>query len=153
MGLKPWPRCLYRSHKSLWYRQGLIREWIPWLYSSPPPVWSPSLVFRFCWAYNPFFIFLCGLALIRRSWGRGRANPSKVFTLSLTATVSSSIEWSVRRSWNFCSLKQSKILHRRTSGSSHWLWDPAWALEGAVMPVGWRIASLSEEYSSSDGSP
>lgn len=44
MGLFPWPCCLYRSHKSLWYRQGLICEWIPLLYSSPPPpVWSPSL--------------------------------------------------------------------------------------------------------------
>lgn len=32
------------SHKSLWYRQGLICEWIHLLYSSPPPpVWSPSL--------------------------------------------------------------------------------------------------------------
>jgi len=44
MGLFPWPRYLYRSHESLWYRQGLICEWIHLLYSSPPPpVWSPSL--------------------------------------------------------------------------------------------------------------
>lgn len=53
MGLFPWPRCLYRSHKSLWYRQGLICEWIPSFYSSPPSVGSPSL-------------YRCLL----RSWGR-----------------------------------------------------------------------------------